>query len=118
MITRADGRGRRLSRALRLAACLLLATIIADLAADTKCDAFQTGTVTATVVSGPIRGQPDDHRPPFCIPDCFCCSRWLVAGPALLPPEPVPLMPLDPRARESCSDGVRPVIDHPPLSRA
>ena len=110
-------------RTVRAAACLLLAAIALDLLADTRCD------VPSFLLSSPTRvgelsqtrdgsGENGEACATYCVPDCFCCSRSTLAGPAIIPPEPGPLMPLGAPAAEHCSEGVRPVVDRPPLSRA
>ena len=115
------GRTRRgHSVVLRAAACLLLAVIAADLAADTACDmpAPPAASPSAAAVQGVAPGGPNERCADFCMPDCFCCSRSVAAGPAVLPPEPQRLTPVDVSATDDRSAGFRPVIDHPPLARA
>jgi hypothetical protein len=111
---------RRLSRALRVAACLLLSAIGADIVADTRCDKGSSSSASTAGVRGPLQGQRPTDEPcgSFCVPDCFCCSFSVAATPAVLPPEPGPLAPLDANPLERWSEGVRPVVDHPPLARA
>jgi hypothetical protein len=107
------------SRTARVAACLLLTAIALDLAADTRCDvARPLGSAPAVRAHQP--GQPGDGEPcaPVCVPDCFCCSRSLVAGSGIEPPAPVLLSTLDLPAMERWSGGFRPVVDHPPLRLA
>ena len=103
----------------RLAACLLLAVIAADLASDARCDDGATSARGAAAVSDQGQRQGRTHEPctDFCVPDCFCCSRSVAAGPALLLPEPERLLLFDAPAPERWLEGVRPVVDRPPLSR-
>jgi len=105
---------------LRVAACLLLAAIIADITADTRCDKGSSSLIPTAAVRGPVQVQRQTDEPcgPFCVPDCFCCSFSVAAAPAVIPPEPGPLAPLDAPSVERWSEGVRPIIDHPPLARA
>jgi len=105
---------------LRVAACLLLSAIAADLVADTRCDKGSSSSTSTAAFRGPVQGQPqtDEACVLFCVPDCFCCSRSLAAGSAVLPPEPQQLTPVHATAAEHWSEGVRPVVDHPPLAHA
>ena len=115
------GRRRHGQRmALRAAVCLLLAVIGLDVAADAACDSISLGAPSAstTEVRGVAPSGPNERCADFCVPDCFCCSRSVAAGPAVLPPEPQPLTRVDAPATAGRSDGVRPVVDHPPLARA
>ncbi len=102
----------------RALACLLLAVIAADVAADATCDELTLGPVPTALVreAGPD-GQGEACRD-LCVPDCFCCSRSLAAGPAVLPPEPQPLASLAAVAALRRPAGVRPVLDPPPLIQA
>jgi len=106
-------------RILRVAACLLLTAIVLDLVADTRCD-VASPLRSATAVRAQGHQQPADKEPcaPFCVPDCFCCSRAVAAGSVTGPPAPVLLRTLDAPAKERWSEGVRPVVDHPPLRLA
>jgi hypothetical protein len=106
--------------ALRAAACLLLAVIAADVVADTACDmpGPAPATRSASAVRGAVPSESNEHCADFCIPDCFCCSRSVAASPAVLPPEPQRLTPVDAPTSDDRSEGVRPVVDHPPLARA
>ncbi len=119
MKRRLVGRARRgFSATLRAAACLLLVVIAADVVSDTTCDSTSLGSASATTLRGPTPRGANEPCADFCVPDCFCCSRSIAAGPAVLPPEPERLTLLAPPAAERWSEGVRPVVDHPPLGRA
>ena len=112
---------RRRWTALRVAACLLLASIAADLLAD-NCDRASP-RLPATESLGPVQDQdrPGTSGEPcadFCVPDCFCCSRIVAAGPALFPAAPMPLEVIDDPVAERLPHGVRPVPYHPPLARS
>ena len=106
--------------ALRAAVCLLLAVIAFDVTADAACDSISLGAAAAstTEVRGGAPSGSNESCADFCVPDCFCCSRSVAAGPAVFPPEPQPLTRVDPPATDDGSDGVRPVVDRPPLARA
>ena len=113
------GRTRRgYSMVLRAAACLLLAVIAADVAADTTCDmpAPAAASPSAAALRGVAPGGPNERCADFCIPDCFCCSRSVAAGAAVLPPEPQQLNPVPAPATDDLSEGVRAVPEPPPLA--
>jgi hypothetical protein len=99
---------------LRLLACLLLAAIGSDLVGDAGCDLPFSPVASVTLRAG------DDAGSPVCVPDdCFCCSRATGAGPLVEAPQPGDLVKhLAPAVSERWLDGVRPVVDRPPLSRA
>lgn len=120
MRRRAVGRTRRgFSVALRLAACVLLAVIAVDVVADTTCDSPGLSARSATTaMRGPNPSGANDPCSDVCVPDCFCCSRSTAARPAVPPPDLARLTPVDAPAAERCPDGVRSVLDHPPLARA
>lgn len=106
-------------RSLRVAACLLLTAIAQDLLADTRCDvASPLGSATAVRAQGHQQGEDNEPCAPLCVPDCFCCSRSVAAGPVIVLSAPVLLRTLDAPAKERWSEGVRPVVDHPPLRLA
>lgn len=106
-------------RTLRAAACLLLAAISLDLAADTSCDAPPPLGSTLAVLAGEAGPAGDGEAcAPVCVPDCFCCSRSVPATAVIVPPAPVLLSTLDRPARERGAGGFRPVVDHPPLPLA
>jgi hypothetical protein len=107
------------SPTLRLAACLILGAITVDLLADTRCDAPSSFPASTKVMREPGQREGGTGEPcaPVCIPDCFCCSRSVAPDAAVLPPEPEPLTHFDAPATERWPEGVRPVVDHPPLAR-
>ena len=112
------GRARRgYCVALRAIACLLLAIIAADVGAGTVCDSLGFGPASAATVRGPDSSGANEPCADVCVPDCFCCSRSLPAGPLVLPPEPQRFTSVDAPAAEDWPEGVRPVLDHPPLAR-
>ena len=111
-------RGSRSSWILRAAACLLLAVIAADVVADSACDSLSIGSGSTTTMLGPSTSGANEPCSDFCVPDCFCCSRSVTAGPAVPPPSLARLTPIDAPAAERWPEGVRPVVDRPPLSRA
>jgi hypothetical protein len=97
---------------LRLAACLLLAAIGGDLLAD-ACD---LPFIPAAVVAVSATGTDSEPCASVCVPDCFCCSQSTCAGPSVEAPAPGALLTLlAPTAGEPWPDGVRPVVDRPPL---
>ena len=103
---------------LRSVACLLLAVIAADVAADTTCDmpAPAAASSSATALRGVALGGPNERCADFCMPDCFCCSRSVAAGAAEFPPEPQRLTPVPAPATGDLSEGVRAVPEPPPLA--
>jgi hypothetical protein len=105
---------------LRAVACLLLAIIVADLAADTSCDmpAPATASSSATALRGVALGGPNERCADFCMPDCFCCSRSVAADTAVVPPEPQRLTPVPAPATGDLSEGVRAVPEPPPLAHS
>jgi hypothetical protein len=110
-------RSRRGALALRLVATLLLAVILSDVVGDADCDIPNTAVaadVSMSAGGGAGSGEPCAS---FCVPDCFCCSRSVGAAAVIAPPRPIPLTVLDTPDRERWPQGVRPVIDHPPLLR-
>lgn len=104
----------------RFVAVLFAALAFADLALDAGCDPLSLPTARASVVAArdAASGSADEPCGTVCVPDCFCCSRTLVGGLAVVPttlglvtaaPEgPPPAAPV----------GVHPVPYHPPLGRA
>jgi hypothetical protein len=117
MTARAPARASRVS-GLRIAACLILGAIGFDVFADSRCDVQAISTSPIEIRAESQRqGGTGEPCVPFCIPDCFCCSRSVAAGPVVVPPEPRPLMAVDTLAAERRSEGVLPVVDHPPLLR-
>jgi hypothetical protein len=113
------GRARSgFSVALRAAACLLLAVIAADLVADTACDSLGLGAASAAAVGAATTDTANEPCADVCVSDCFCCSRSVAATSLLLPPEPQRLTALAVHASDRWSEGIRPVVDHPPLPRA
>lgn len=96
-------------------AILMLGVVCLDMA-DASCDPV-AGLGGPLAISSPQAGQPDACMP-VCVPDCFCCSRLVVAGAVLLPAQPAPQQ-ADPEAPLGhIPDGVRPVPYHPPLALA
>jgi hypothetical protein len=112
--------GSRWAHLARLAACLLLIAIGADLAADTRCHLQASEISPVSAMRAPRSQAPAASEPcaSTCVPDCYCCSTLMLAGPALLAPEPGPLTPLGAPNRESRLQGVHPVPELPPLSLA
>jgi hypothetical protein len=96
---------------------LLLAVIVSDVAGDAGCDIPNTAVAADASMSAGGAAGSNDPCVSFCVPDCFCCSRSVGAAAVIAPPRPVPLTVLDAPARERWPQGVRPVIDHPPLLR-
>jgi hypothetical protein len=109
-------RGHRV--VLRAAACLLLSVIALDVAADAACDSIGLGAPSAstTAVRGLAPSGANEPCADFCIPDCFCCSRSVAAGAAVLPPEPQRLTAVPAPATDDLSEGVRTVPEPPPLA--
>lgn len=105
--------------ALRVAVCLLLASIAADLLADTRCDRAPSRPSAAESL-GPLQDRPGTGEPcaDFCVPDCYCCSRIVAAGPAVFPAAAIPLEAIGDPVAERFPLGVRPVPYHPPLARS
>jgi hypothetical protein len=103
---------------LRAAASLLLSVIALDVAADTACDSISLGAPSAstTEVRGVAPSGSNERCADFCMPDCFCCSRSVPAGPAVFPPEPQRLTPVPSSATDDLSEGVRAVPEPPPLA--
>jgi hypothetical protein len=101
----------------RAAACLLLAVITADVVGDTNCDSPDVTLASATQLQGPAATGANEPCGDVCIPDCFCCSRSVVASSVVIPPEPESLASVDAPLAEQWPAGVRPVVDRPPLTR-
>lgn len=109
---------QRRARLARLFACLLLTVIGADLA-DADCDLpskLSSASDATWQTAAPDAAK--DACADFCVPDCFCCSVSVAAGPAAVPPAPVLVARIDPVPRERRPQGIRPVVDHPPLRLA
>ena len=106
---------RRWPRLLRLAACLLVAGIGADLVGDAGCDVPSFLGSKTSAIGLPSQANSEDACALYCVPDCFCCSRSVAAGGFVLMPELGPLTHLDLQVTERPSAGVPPVVDHPPL---
>jgi hypothetical protein len=99
----------------RIAACLLLSAIGADLVGDT-CDLPSSeAPLAATLTARQAPPAADEDCVSVCVPDCYCCSTVLLALPPLLPPDPGPLVALDVPAKERRLAGVNPVPERPPL---
>jgi hypothetical protein len=105
---------------LRVAACLLLLAIAADLGADGLCDEAPVAAVAGVALLGAGVTQPGSPEAcaAFCVPDCFCCSASVPATPAVEPAEPRPLAASVVPPLERWPTGVRPVVDRPPLRLA
>jgi len=110
-------RSRRGALVLRVAAMLLLAVILSDVVGDADCDIPNTAVAADVSMSPGVGAGSGEPCASFCVPDCFCCSRSVGAAAVIAPTRPVPLTVLDAPAREHWPQGVRPVIDHPPLLR-
>ena len=104
---------------LRVAVCLFLASIATDLLADTQCDRASSRLAAAESLAA-AQDRPGTSEPcgDVCVPDCFCCSHIVAAGPAVLPSAPVPLQVIGAPVAERFPHGVRPVPYHPPLARS
>lgn len=104
---------------LRVAVCLFLASIATDLLADTQCDRGSSRLAAAESL-GAAQDGPDTSEPcgDVCVPDCFCCSRSVAAGPAVFPAAPISLEVIDDRVAERFPHGVRPVPYQPPRARS
>jgi hypothetical protein len=107
-------------RIARAAAIVLLAAISLDVLADAGCDAPALSDPGTIAVRAPEQGKRGGAEPcaPFCVPDCFCCSRSMGAAPTIMPPAPGLLSALDAPVKERWPKGFRPVVDHPPLLSA
>lgn len=102
---------------LRAAAWLLLVVIGIDLAVDAGCDSIGS-VASASAVGEATPGHTDEPCADFCVPDCFCCSRSLVAGSVVCPPVSERLSLVDAFMVGRWTVGVHPAVDHPPLARA
>jgi hypothetical protein len=119
MRSSSHSRSRRpLARLGRVASLVLLAAVGVDLAGDTRCDVPQFGLEGSAAFSAAIPPGTEEPCASFCVPDCFCCSRSLVARPAVVPPEPGPLTAVGLPRPPNRPDGVRPVAVRPPLPLA
>lgn len=106
---------------LRVVAALLLTTIAGDVAADARCDEPSSIREAALVLAasrGDAEAATDEPCASVCVPDCFCCSRSLVALSAVEPPRPGLLVIVEGAPAARNRDGILPVIDHPPLQGA
>jgi hypothetical protein len=101
----------------RLAACLLLVAIGADLFADVDCAPHFTATADAdrTLTAPAGGGAASDACAQVCVPDCFCCSTSVAAAARVLPPAPAFRTVAEPESGERWRQGLRPVLDLPPL---
>jgi hypothetical protein len=97
---------------MKLLALVLLCVISADAVFDADCDPIFAPGGSARLARG-AEGREGCAR--FCIPDCFCCSRTLVAGPAVLPRGPELLTLITPFAAIPAPDPIRSVPYRPPL---
>jgi len=104
---------------LRVAVYVFLASIATDLLADTQCDRASSRLAAAESL-GAAQDRPDTSEPcgAVCVPDCFCCSRIVAAGPAVFPAAPIPLQVIGDPVALRFPLGVRPVPYHPPLARS
>jgi hypothetical protein len=100
---------------LRSIALSLLAVIAADVVGDADCDPLRldVGSVTLAVAPAGATSTADPCAD-FCVPDCFCCARSVGAATAAVPPVPALLSPLAPADAADRTQGVRPLLDHPP----
>lgn len=97
-----------------IVAVLLLAVVCADLG-DAACDPLEPVPPPGApaLTSTPGTGQDAEACEDFCVPDCFCCARSLVAG-AVLPPPALPHTSFGASPDEDSVAGTRAVLDHPP----
>ncbi len=101
-----------------MAVCVFLASIAADLLADTSCDRASL-RLFATESLSAAQDLPGKSEPcgDVCVPDCFCCSRIVTAGPAVFPSAPISLQVIGDPVADRLPHGVRPVPYRPPLAR-
>lgn len=111
MLTRLAAR-RLLSK---LFAALVVCIIFADIALDGSCDPVATGGATQVAFTAGTTDGANDPCADLCVPDCFCCSRSVTAGPAILPPMIGPVAAASELRAPATPAGVRPVPYHPPL---
>ena len=98
-----------------LTAVLLLGVVVGDLAIDADCDPLPpAGGELAVALAD---GTDADACAAGCIPDCYCCSRSLAAGPRVGPPAPDGVAPVAVVAVPSLPDGHTVLAEHPPRAR-
>lgn len=104
---------RRLSTACRAAAALAVVfTIAADLLADSGCNALPSPSRAALSADVSADQDPCDSA---CVPDCYCCSRGLTSGTAVLPSDGGPVLAAFAPASAHALIGVHPSPYRPPL---
>jgi len=102
------------SRSLRaLAALLLLLTIAADLAADSRCHPISR--VEAGTSVSAAETSDEDPCADGCVPDCYCCSVLSATSIFRLPEADQPLVAVLAAVDSARVPGVEPVPYRPPL---
>ena len=100
---------------IRALGCLFVFAILADVCFDVDCDgALAPPAHGATVAASSGDGSPDACAR-GCVPDCYCCSQSITTGPAVLPPDAGPVVPMQAPLSTPSPVGVRPVPYRPPL---
>lgn len=97
------------------ALCLLL-SIVADVAADARCDLPSAPAGALSAAGAMTPSNDEDLCAAACIPDCYCCSRTLAANRPVLPAGAGPLARATVAGVPAAATGVRPVPYHPPLT--
>lgn len=99
-----------------LIAILLLVASGGDLAVDVACDPLPM-TGGGLAVAAAAEGHADACAS-GCVPDCFCCSRSLGAGPRVEPPVPDGMTPTVVSLTPGLPPGHSLLAEHPPRARA
>lgn len=99
-----------------LTALLLLAVVLGDLAFDADCDPLPPAAGELAVAAADDGDA--DACATGCIPDCFCCSRSLAAGPRVEPPAPDGVASVAVVVVPGLPPGYGLLAEHPPRARA
>lgn len=106
---------KRRSRWIRALAALFLSAILADVCFDADCDGTLVSGAQAATLAVSSGGGASDACARGCVPDCYCCSQSITTGPAVLPPDAGPVVPMQAPLSTPSPVGVRPVPYRPPL---
>lgn len=100
---------------IRLLAALFVCLIVSDLTLNVGCDGPPSTTASGVAITGAPIGQESDPCAPFCVADCYSCSRAVAESLTVVLPEVGPSVPLPAFRPMAPPVVVQPVPYRPPL---
>jgi hypothetical protein len=98
-----------------MAAILLLVSIAADLAGDSRCHPVSSAA-SGTSVSTSVTSPDEDPCAEGCVPDCYCCSVLSRTSTFRLTAADQPFVVMAAPAEPAVASGVAAALYRPPLS--